>query len=125
VGINVLVGPGVFLFLATFHRVLSGWRFYRKIFDRTVERARRKLREKVSKYGYWGIVVFVGIPLPVTGAYTGALGAWVLGMNPRKSMVFIAIGVCMAGLIVTGVYYVVTDLGIEALKIFLKSIQTY
>ena len=119
--LNALVGPFVFLFLSTLHRAFSHIKAYRYIFERLVERARRKLKTKVERYGYWGLVVFVGIPLPVTGAYTGALGAWILGMEPRRSSLFIAIGVTMAAAIVSVVYYLVTELGFEALRIFIKS----
>jgi uncharacterized membrane protein len=54
--------------------------------------------------------------LPLTGAYTGALGAWVLGMHRGKSMLFIALGVAMAGGVVSLVYL----LGVHALDFFLK-----
>ena len=120
VGFKILVGPLVFFFLSTAHKILTRWGFYNRLFDLVVARARSKLRAKVERFGYWGIVVFVGIPLPVTGAYTGALGAWVLGMDARKSCLFIAIGVVISALVVTGVYFLVTELGLEALKIFIK-----
>ncbi len=120
VGFNMLVGPLVFLFLSTSHKILTPWQFYNRIFDIVVARARNKLKTKVDRFGYWGIVVFVGIPLPVTGAYTGALGAWILGLNPKKSLLFIAIGVVISGIIVSAVYFLVTELGLEALEIFIK-----
>ena len=119
--LNALVGPLVFVFLSTLHRALSNLKAYRSIFERVVERARRKLKAKVDRYGYWGLVVFVGIPLPVTGAYTGALGAWILGMEPKRSCLFITIGVTLAATIVSIVYYLVTELGLEVLRIFIKS----
>ena len=110
----------MFLFLSTLHGLLSRIKLYNTLFDRLVLRARRKLKEKVDKFGYWGLVVFVGIPLPVTGAYTGALGAWILGMNPKRSVLYIAIGVLLSAIIVTTVYYLVTRFGMEALGIFIK-----
>ncbi len=119
--LNMLVGPLVFLFLSTLHRLFSRSNAYSHIFDKIVERARRKLKAKVDRYGYWGLVIFVGIPLPVTGAYTGALGAWILGMEPKRSSLFIAIGVILAAAIVAVVYFLVTELGLEALQIFIKS----
>jgi uncharacterized membrane protein len=118
--INLLVAPLVILFLNTLHRLLWRIRVYRNLFDRIVARTRKKIEAKVEKYGYWGLAFFVGIPLPITGAYTGALGAWVLGMNPRRSILAISVGVLTAGVVVAGVYYLVTQLGVEALKIFIK-----
>ena len=86
------------------------------MFERIVERARRKIHGAVERYGYWGLMIFVAIPLPLTGAYTGALGAWVLGMRRGKAMLFIALGVALAGAIVSLVYL----LGVRALYFFLK-----
>jgi uncharacterized membrane protein len=70
----------------------------------------------VERFGYVGLAVFVAIPLPLTGAYTGAIGAWVLGMIRWKSILAIAVGVALAGVIVSAVYL----LGIQALYFFLK-----
>lgn len=116
VGTNILVGPLVFLFLSTLHRIFYFLRFYRVIFDKIVKRSRKRIEEKINRFGYWGLVIFVAIPLPITGAYTGALGAWVLAMKKRKSFTAIAAGVIIAGFIVT----LVSVLGIKALNIFLK-----
>lgn len=116
VGTNILVGPLVFLFLSTLHRILYFLSFYRTIFDKIVKGSRKRIEEKVDRFGYWGLVIFVAIPLPITGAYTGALGAWVLGMKKRKTFAAIAAGVIIAGFIVT----LVSVLGIKALNIFLK-----
>ena len=113
---NGLVGPLVFLFLSTLHGLLQGFHWYQVIFEKLVARSRRRVHEKVEKYGYAGLIVFVAIPLPVTGAYTGALGAWVLGMEVKKSMLSIFAGVMIAGVVVTAVYL----LGVQALYIFIK-----
>jgi uncharacterized membrane protein len=117
VGVNMLVGPIAWLFLATLHRLLSRWRPYAEAFARIVERARRKVHRSVERWGYWGLAIFVAIPLPFTGAWTGTLGAWVLGMEVRKSLAAVAAGVLMAGVAVT----LVAFFGIRALSIFLKS----
>jgi uncharacterized membrane protein len=113
---NALVGPLVFLFLSTLHRLLDRWGAYHGFFERIVERARRKVHRAVERYGYVGLAVFVAIPFPITGAYTGAIGAWVLGMSRWKSILAIAIGVAAAGVVVSAVYL----LGIRALDLFLK-----
>jgi uncharacterized membrane protein len=118
VAANALVGPLVYAFLATFHRLLSRWSGYRKLFERLVERARARIRPQVERWGYVGIALFVAIPLPFTGAYTGALGAWVLGMSPRKSWLAVAVGVLIAGVVVT----MVVTLGLTALSFFVKRV---
>lgn len=99
---NALVAPVVYVFLSSLHKVFyKRWNLYQKIFDKTVVRARAKLQEKVNRYGYWGIMLFVAVPLPVTGAWTGTLGAWVLGLDKKKTMLAVCGGVLIAGIIVT------------------------
>jgi uncharacterized membrane protein len=83
-----------------------------------VGRARNKLRGGIEKWGWLGVAFFVAIPLPLTGAWTGTLGAWVLGLSRRKTLAAVILGVAAAGAIVT----VVTFLGVQALKIFVKKI---
>jgi uncharacterized membrane protein len=99
--INSLVGPLVFLFLSTVNKLLIKWKPYERFFNTFVERARKRVHASVEKYGYLGLAIFVGIPLPVTGAYTGALGAWILGMNRVKSCIAIAYGVLTAGIVIS------------------------
>ena len=62
-------------------------------------------KESIEKYGYWGLFTFVAIPLPGTGAWTGALIASMLGMNKKKSFFTIALGVLVAGIIMTILSY--------------------
>lgn len=116
--LNALVAPIAYLFLDTFHKLLYRWGFYARIFDKLVENARLKLTGKVEKYGFWGVAVFVGIPLPITGAWTGTLGAWVLGLSRKRTMLAVLVGVSISGLIVSAIVL----LGIEALDLFIKHV---
>jgi len=116
VGANALVSPLVYLFLSSLHKLLERWQPYRRLFERLVERARRRVHAKVEKYGYAGLILFVAIPLPITGAYTGTLGAWILGMDRRKTILAVFVGVIIAGIIVAAVF----TLGIKALYFFIK-----
>lgn len=102
---NCMVAPIGFLFLNTLHKYLDKWSFYNRIFERTVTKARSKVGEKVEKYGLWGLMVFVAVPLPITGAWTGVLGAWVLGLDKKKSILSICLGVLIAGIVVTTIIY--------------------
>lgn len=60
-----------------------------------------KKRDKIDKYGIWGLLLFVAIPLPGTGGWTGALLASLLNLDKKKSFGVISIGVFIAGLIMT------------------------
>jgi uncharacterized membrane protein len=117
-GLNALVAPACWIFLSTLHKLFLKMAWYRKFFDRFVERARVKLHAQVEKWGWLGIAVFVAIPLPITGAWTGTLGSWVLGLGKRKTMVAVILGVLTSGAIVTAVWM----LGIQAFQIFIKKI---
>jgi uncharacterized membrane protein len=54
----------------------------------------------VEKYGFLGLTLFVAVPLPITGAYTGTILAWLVGMDWRKAFPSVALGVMIAGGIV-------------------------
>ena len=68
------------------------------------ERAMKK-SEQIEKYGYWGLLLFVGIPLPGTGAWTGSLLAVLFGLEKKKSLFCIFLGVLLAGFIMSLVGY--------------------
>lgn len=72
-----------------------------------LERRARSKSETVQKSAFWGLFIFVAIPLPGTGAWTGALIAAMLDMRLKRAFPAIALGVITAGVIVT----VVTALG--------------
>ena len=118
VSCNALVAPACWIFLSTLHKLFLKMNWYKSLFERFVERARRKLHDKVERWGWLGIAVFVAIPLPITGAWTGTLGAWVLGLSKRKTMIAVILGVICAGIIVTAVVL----LGIQALNLFIKTL---
>jgi len=115
--INALVGPIAFTFLETLHHLLYrhlAW--YVSLFDRFVERTRRKVERKVERYGYWGIFLFVAVPLPLTGAWTGTLGAWLLGLDKKRTLLAVFGGVALSAIIVT----TVIALGFGEHSIFIK-----
>ncbi len=115
---NCLVAPIGFLFLNSLHKVLDKCSLYHRIFEKTVTKARNKVGEKVKQYGLWGLMVFVAVPLPITGAWTGTIGAWVLGLDKKKSILSIWMGVLIAGIIVSSVLYA----GVSINSIFIKKI---
>jgi uncharacterized membrane protein len=64
-----------------------------------------KKREKVEQYAFWGLLIFVAIPLPGTGAWTGSMIAGVTGMRFGRSMLSVAGGVLFAGVIMSLISY--------------------
>jgi uncharacterized membrane protein len=114
--VNALVAPACWVFLSTLHTWFLRLTWYTNFFNRFVERARNRLQSGVEKWGWLGVAVFVAIPLPITGAWTGTLGAWVLGLRKGRTFLAVILGVICAGLIVTAV----VSLGIRALDVFVK-----
>jgi len=101
---NALVILPIFFFLDYLHSHLLKLDFYRKISEKILGRARKKankVEKGMNNYGYLALCIFTAIPLPMTGAYTATLIAWLLGLNKTKSFVSIAFGVLIAGILVT------------------------
>lgn len=97
---NVLPIPFILLLIT---KVLS-WmknskvKFFNKIANWLDEKV-EKNKGQIEKYGYWGLFLFVGIPLPGTGAWTGTLIASVLNMDKKKTFITVLGGVVMASII--------------------------
>lgn len=83
-------------------RTKSAWldSFVGKLEDKA-----EKNKEVVLKYEFWGLVLLVAIPLPGTGAWTGALVAAMMNMQLKRAMPAIILGVVIAGIIVTSITY--------------------
>jgi uncharacterized membrane protein len=76
----------------------------KKIPDKIEEKAMKK-SEQIEKYGYLGLCLFVAIPLPGTGAWTGSLLAVLFGMKPVKSLLYVFLGVIIAGFIMSALSF--------------------
>lgn len=95
--------------LVVFTRKVFEWlRTKSERLDRMVSRLESKAeknQEVVNRYKFWGLVLLVAIPLPGTGAWTGALVAAMMDMRLKNAMPAIILGVIIAGIIVTTVTY--------------------
>ena len=98
---NMLPVPFILWFLGPVSRFLSRWKFFERFFNRLFESARRRAGTKIEKYEALGLTLFVAIPLPVTGAWTGCIAAFLFGIPGRIAIPSIALGVVIAGVIVT------------------------
>jgi len=94
---NALIFFPIFFVLRLFYDKL----LYRiPLFDKYLDSLRKRGKPKVEKYGFWGLFLFVAVPLPLTGAYTGTILAWLLGMDWRKAFPAVGLGVIVAGVAV-------------------------
>lgn len=97
---NMLPVPFILLFLNTATRILSRFTLFDKFFTWLFAYTRRR-GTMIEKYERIGLALFVAIPLPITGAWTGSVAAVLLGMSFKRSLLSIFLGVLIAGVIVT------------------------
>lgn len=97
---NMIPVPLILLFLGPLSRLCMRGRAGRRFFEWIFARTRRKTAE-IEKYETLGLAIFVAIPLPATGAWTGAMAAFLMGMSFRHALWSILLGVLIAGAIVT------------------------
>jgi len=81
--------------------LMSHSKLMNKFFSWLFERTRKKAHNKIEKYGDLALIIFVAIPLPNTGAWTGTLAAWLFGIPMKRALPNILYGVIIAGVIVT------------------------
>lgn len=102
---NLVPVPFIILFI---RRIFAWMRAHMPKLDGLVTRMEKKAeknRAAVEKYAFWGLAILVAIPLPGTGAWTGALVAAMMEMRLKRAFPAIVIGVVIAGVIVSIVTY--------------------
>ena len=103
VGANLMAFPIVYFFLSFLHPIFLKVSIYESLFEKFVVRTRKKVENNIEKWGFWGLMVFVMIPLPVTGAYTGSFAAWLFNFRKREAFLSVSLGVVIAGVIVIAI----------------------
>lgn len=102
---NIIPVPFILLLITPIFRWMKGTRVFKPMVDKLEAKAMSK-SDKIEKYEFWGLVLFVGIPLPGTGAWTGSLIAALLGIKFKKAFPAVILGICMATVIMWFISYV-------------------
>jgi len=97
---NMLPVPFILLFLEGIEKYLRRSEKMARVLDWIFERTYKKADEKVRRWEYLALILFVAIPLPGTGAWTGSLIAYLFKFDIKKSLLSIFTGVLIAGIIV-------------------------
>lgn len=105
---NTLPIPLVLLFLDKVFNFLKKSKKLNKLISKLEKKILSK-KGQIEKYGYLGLLLFVGIPLPGTGAWTGAGLAVLLNLNKKKAFVSIMLGVILASIIMSILSYGILD----------------
>ena len=100
---NMLPVVPLLLFLESVSNYLRRWVFWDVFFNWLFTRTYRRHNGKFEKYGTIALLLFVAIPLPVTGAWTGCAAAFVFGIQFKHAFLAILGGVVLAGILVTSV----------------------
>ncbi len=101
---NMVPIPLLLLFLDKVLTWLSRYKVTKKVVNKIENKILSK-KEQIEKYGYIGLMLFVGVPLPGTGAWTGAGLAVLLNMDKKKSFIYITLGVILASIIMSIISY--------------------
>lgn len=101
--LNSIVTIALFLFLDLFHDKFVSYKYYKKYAMPIIEKSRNEAVEVEKHFKHLGFVAltfFVAVPIPGTGAWTGTLVAWTMGLNRVKSFIAITCGIFVAGFLV-------------------------
>lgn len=99
---NVLVFPIMIFFLDYINKHFLKFRFYKKSAIFVARRAKTGAGKNVQKYGFWGLLIFVMIPLPGTGVYAGSIASYLFNINRKIAFFANTIGIFLSCVIVWG-----------------------
>jgi len=98
---NLLVIPIIFFFLDNIHSHLLKYEKYKKFFDDYIHKKRKKIESKIgTKAEFIALLIFIAIPIPGTGVWTGSILAWFFNVKRSKAYLAASLGVLMAGVLV-------------------------
>lgn len=99
---NILIIPLILIFLEKVSNYLSKkFLVFKQFFNWLFEKTRKKFLKNYLKWGKVALVIFVAIPLPFTGAWTGSVAAFLFGFDKKEAFFLISLGVIIALIIVT------------------------
>ena len=103
---NILPIPFILWFITPIFNWMKKTKFFRPIVEKLESKSMGK-SDRIQKYEFWGLVLFVGIPLPGTGAWTGALIASLLDIKIKKAFPAILLGLLLATAIMCSATYLI------------------
>lgn len=97
---NVLVFPIMTFFLDHVNRYFLKWRFYKRSAIYVARKAKLGAGKNVQKYGFWGLLIFVMVPIPGTGVYAGTIAAYLFGIERKRAFLANTVGIYLSCVIV-------------------------
>ena len=96
---NLLPIPFILWLITPVFNWMKKWNIFRGLVEKLERKASGEKSQQIRKYEFWGLMLFVGIPLPGTGAWTGCLIAALLNMDKKKATLAAVLGVLIASVI--------------------------
>ncbi|WP_158976846.1 small multi-drug export protein [Cellulophaga sp. L1A9] len=97
---NVLVFPLMMFFLDKINHYFLRWNFYKKSAIYVARKAKIGSGDKIKKYGFWGLIFFVMLPVPGTGVYAGSIATYLFKIEKKKAFLANTIGIFFSSLII-------------------------
>jgi len=97
---NILVYPLLMLFLDHANRYFFRFLLYKKMAIFIARKAKKGAKNGIGRYGFWGLMLFVAIPLPGTGIWAGTIAAYIFKINRKKAFYANTIGISISALII-------------------------
>lgn len=97
---NLMIFPMMMFLLDTFNAKLWKYKRYKIHSLKLMRRTKKGIGDSIRKYGFWGLMFFVMIPLPFTGAYSGVIAAIIFKIDRRKAFLAISIGIVISSLLI-------------------------
>lgn len=97
---NVLVFPLMMFFLNNVNRYFLRWNFYKKSAIYVARKAKVGSADKIKKYGFWGLIFFVMLPVPGTGVYAGSIATYLFKIDRKKAFLANTIGIFFSSLMI-------------------------
>ncbi len=118
---NTALAPLVWFFVHRIMPIFLKVEWIERVYNKVVEKNAAKLQHKVDRYGVLGLALFIGVPLPGTGVYSGCLAAWALKFRFRDYLLASFLGCLIAAVAVT----VVVASGNEAFHFLYKDLAAH
>lgn len=99
---NVLVFPVMLFFLDSVNHYFLRYRFYKKSAIYVARKAKLGAKKNVQKYGFWGLIIFVMLPIPGTGVYAGTIATYLFVLDRKQAFLANTVGIFLSCLIVWG-----------------------
>lgn len=100
---NIILAPLIYFLIDKVIHFFFFIKPFKKVYDYYIIKTQKKIHKYIEKYGEIGVALFIAVPLPGSGVYSGALAAYILGLSYKDFIKAAVIGVLVAGVIVTAI----------------------